>query len=508
MVFLVFHEYLCECPELSIVKAKTSDDKSSDKAKKPRRHRLFSFGNELSEFMEKRKLIDVSDIVNIGDEPIIFLFKEYIKDFSHCFLALPVVSFIKQDTMTTTVLGPILLLKEEAFPLIPYSNISNEIYEFWEPDPHHKNVMHGNMCMFRDGEKTHSCMIFSKVSEAYEMETFLRAFREITENIIDPRAIQYIKPVQFGSSEIPPSTVILITQKIPKTTLTEWLTSSPSQEDLLSLFIDIFSSLKNIHQNSMCFGNVSGGIRISGNKPVLAFPAKFKVKNLDERIWKDLGDLRKMVDGSMPLSHERTLFDDLCDKYVDKIKGDKLRDSSLFILSSPIIWKSPQRYDIVRKLGEYKNTNFATYDKLVKDYATHGPSIPGIDWYTRLSTGVVKPNSNESFLSIAYKYGGQDLIIYILQKEPKSIPDVSDILYQAFPEAPSALYRMMIDRSGPLPPVIDFFWKSPHSLDSPKVLSNFYLFNRILDYMCHPFYDDILTIESRRKEEEDGPIVH
>ncbi|KAK1405485.1 hypothetical protein POM88_005090 [Heracleum sosnowskyi] len=308
MVFLVFHEYLYECPELSIVKAKTSD-----KAKKPRHHRLFSFGIELSEFMEKRKLIDISDIVNIGDEPIIFLFKEYIKDFSHCFLALPVVSFIKQDTMTTTVLGPILLLKDEAFPLIPYSNISNEIYEFWEPDPHHKNVMHGNMCMFRDGEKTHSCMIFSKVSEAYEMETYLRGFREITENIVDPRAIQYIKPVQFGSSEIPPSTVILITQKIPKTTLTEWLTSSPSQEDLLSLFIDLFSSLKNIHQNSMCFGNVSGGIRISGNKPVLAFLAKFKVKDLDEGIWKDLGDLRKMDDDSMPLSHERTLFDDLCD---------------------------------------------------------------------------------------------------------------------------------------------------------------------------------------------------
>lgn len=33
----------------------------------------------------------------------------------------------------------------------------------------------------------------------------------------------------------------------------------------------------------------------------------------------------------------------------------------------------------------------------------------------------------------------------IEQRVPKSYPDVSDILYEVFPEAPSALYRLMID---------------------------------------------------------------
>lgn len=85
------------------------------------------------------------------------------------------------------------------------------------------------------------------------------------------------------------------------------------------------------------------------------------------------------------------------------------RDASLFILSSPIVWKSPQRYDIVRKLGEYRNSNCITYEALVSDTVEYGPSIPGIEWYKRLSPGVGK--SNETFLCIAYGHrskGGSD----------------------------------------------------------------------------------------------------
>ncbi|KAL6497541.1 hypothetical protein OROHE_027170 [Orobanche hederae] len=119
---------------------------------------------------------------------------------------------------------------------------------------------------------------------------------------------------------------------------------------------------------------------------------------LDEGIWNDLREVQEMVSISMPhTSDEWVLFSDLCERYAPEnvnsvstlpYRGSPVKGSFL-TSSSGIIWNSAERYDIVRKLGEYRRLVSSEYDALVSDHTEFGPAIPNINWYTRLANDVI-----------------------------------------------------------------------------------------------------------------------
>ncbi|KAL8146502.1 hypothetical protein AgCh_004289 [Apium graveolens] len=142
------------------------------------------------------------------------------------------------------------------------------------------------------------------------------------------------------------------------------------------------------HQDGNYFGNIRAGIRISANRPIFAFPA-VKATECDQGVRDDLWELKKMVlDSKVSGNHERELFDKLCERYVEcngnyKYNGESLRDGSFLITHCPVVWTATDRYDFIRKLGEYRDQNKCFYDQLTSD--TSKKAIP-IDFWTRIET--------------------------------------------------------------------------------------------------------------------------
>lgn len=83
---------------------------------------------------------------------------------------------------SASIFNPKLLLSEEPVTTTNLS-IVTETYQIDEPDPHHKNVIHGKILRCCGKEKAFtsrlvSCMEFSNCDEASEMYTHLETLRE------------------------------------------------------------------------------------------------------------------------------------------------------------------------------------------------------------------------------------------------------------------------------------------------------------------------------------------
>ncbi|XP_074366723.1 uncharacterized protein LOC141707448 isoform X2 [Apium graveolens] len=239
------------------------------------------------------------------------------------------------------------------------------------------------------------------------------------------------------------------------------------------------------HQDGNYFGNIRAGIRISANRPIFAFPA-VKATECDQGVRDDLWELKKMVlDSKVSGNHERELFDKLCERYVEcngnyKYNGESLRDGSFLITHCPVVWTATDRYDFIRKLGEYRDQNKCFYDQLTSD--TSKKAIP-IDFWTRIETA---EQSTLAFkLQPLYYYDNRNTMSYSSTESIRQLHrcgyehklhgyplwlDMEKIFYSVFPEAPASLYAMMINRlysksNTWMPPIINFLQHGPHKFN-------------------------------------------
>lgn len=100
------------------------------------------------------------------------------------------------------------------------------------------------------------------------------------------------------------------------------------------------------------------------------------------------------------LHYAAVLFRDLCFLC--------FRDESFLITHCPVVWTSSDRYNFIRKLGEYRDFNKRYYESLVSD--TLEQAIP-IDFWTRIQTAT--PSSSASKLQRLYYHDNADTRTYL-----------------------------------------------------------------------------------------------
>lgn len=398
--------------------------------------------------------------------------------------------------------------------------LSSEYYQFDQNDEHHSNVMHGTAINCRHHQFTTnpvSCMMFSDCLDAVRMKDHLETLNDTigtvgsvikTIGIFHLKALEQPSAADVASQEpefhfgtiptpspsaaktpvaTPQDQIVLVTGIIETTTFREWLNVHTCHEDAFEFFSNLFLMVKKLHKKNLFIGNVRDAIRVCpNNKPILVFPAKCEAFYADDGIWTDLSDLQKMVSESkLRVNSELKLFNDMCRRFVGGQRiygGNKLREFSYLILSGPIIWKSSFRYDFIRKLGELRETMPTYYQWLVDD-TEHEAGVPSmVGWYRRLENAA--PQTDAAILQKVYQHknaagypkGSEGIryfqrCVYEHLKECETFPRVSDILYNVFPEAPSALYHMMVEKlylpsfKNPDPMPLDFLWTPPHCFD-------------------------------------------
>ncbi|XP_074366718.1 uncharacterized protein LOC141707446 [Apium graveolens] len=252
----------------------------------------------------------------------------------------------------------------------------------------------------------------------------------------------------------------LITEQVSSLTFNEWLPTS-NEQDLLSFFSSLFSTLGKFHQAKKYFGNIRAGIRITDKRPVFVLPAAFEKEKLDEGIRKDLGELHEMLlESKIQGVFERELFDKLCKKYTRSengsfaYSGESLRDGSFIITHCPVVWTPTKRFEFIVKLGKYRDLNKSFYDLLTSDVVVK--PILNVDFWTRVDTA--EPASLASMLKPLYTRGKytsytnteaiRSFHKHAYEHKPdecSSLLEMERVLYSVFPEALASLYEMAID---------------------------------------------------------------
>lgn len=367
----------------------------------------------------------------------------------------------------------------------------------------HLLPLHGKLYDIVGQEETSrevSFLTFQYIHTASNMRRQLdRLFTLAPLNVARTYCVSPIKALQpptrmlIGSIQMEiPSTLetdkpCLMIEQVSTLTFDVWHLTA-SKENLTLLFRSLCSAVGKFHQDGKYFGNIRKGIRISGNHPIFVYPAVFEDTKCDQGIRNDLRELHGMVlESRIPGVHEKNLFDKLCNKYVgnNTYSSESLREGSFLITHCPVVWTATDRYNFIRKLGEYKNINKDLYRDLTTDHVLD-QAIP-VDFWTRIE----KPVSSSAFkLNEIYRHGrtttytSTESIRYFhrcayehnLAGYPLRL-DMENLLYSVFPEAPAGLYEMMINRicypSNPavniqgsmLPSIIEFLQSGPHKFD-------------------------------------------
>ncbi|KAL1817017.1 hypothetical protein ACET3Z_019591 [Daucus carota] len=294
-------------------------------------------------------------------------------------------------------------------------------------DPHLVNLYHGKLYDIIGQEETArkvSFLIFQYTHAASRMRRWLGSLSALAPlNVartycVSPvkalisRPYMYIGSVQIRiqATQRVVDKPCLIIDQVSAQTFDAWNSSALNEEDLTLFFRSLFSAVSMFHQDGKYFGNIRAGIRISGNLPTLAFPAVFEAIQCEQGIRNDLKELHKMVlESKVSGACERKLFDELCQKYVGNHGSSAfLRDESFLITHCPVVWTSSDRYNFIRKLGEYRDFNKRYYESLVSD--TLEQAIP-IDFWTRIQTAT--PSSSASKLQRLYYHDNADTRTYL-----------------------------------------------------------------------------------------------
>lgn len=251
----------------------------------------------------------------------------------------------------------------------------------------------------------------------------------------------------------------LLTEVVPGQTVGQFLAEKPPLPVKREFFKKLWSALSKLHEADNFFGNLTYGLRVVDNKPILTFPARGEICS---GMQNDLLHVAQLaIEAFSDLVVELRSFLSICKEVIQPYNFDSIRDGSYWVLHHDLVWAPDDGSRFVLRLHEYCQLDPAVYHLYVDDGAIAGYPYLAVDYdWKGILDNLNGPPQLVRILVTHYKhaisksnvYDNSESLRYLIRCKLSHLPPwfpverMIETINEVFPQAMTRLYYMAFRR--------------------------------------------------------------